>query len=156
MVKFADEAGGVELNQQLAQLVELRGSEFPFQFGLDIGDAFTDCSRNGVSPLGEPDAFEALVRWVVVADQVAELLHLSEQVVHRLLGHASLGCELRRAAVLRPWIAQDGEVGWDEIGEAGVMEVEEDSCDHGIRGLTQQCADQRWAERILRFEGQVT
>ena len=92
-------------------------------------------------PDWEADALEALVCGVIVAGQVPELLHLSEEVVHRLLGHACLGCEIRRAAVLRTWIAQNGEVGGDQIGEAGVMEVEEDSCDHGVRGLTQQCAD---------------
>ena len=44
-------------------------------------------------------------------------------------------------------------MGGDQIGEAGVMEVEEDSRDYGVRGLTQQCADQRRAERIFRVRG---
>jgi hypothetical protein len=38
----ADEAGGVELGQQLAQLVEPCRAEFLFEFGLDLGDAFAD------------------------------------------------------------------------------------------------------------------
>jgi hypothetical protein len=91
---LADEAGGVELDQQLPQLVELCRSEFPFEFGLDLGDAVADRSGGGVSSLGEVDAFEALVLGVVVAGEVAELLHLAEQVVHGLSGHAGLGREL--------------------------------------------------------------
>ena len=78
----ADEAGGVELDQQVAQLVELCRSELVFQFGFDLGDDVADRSRGGVSSVGEADAFEALVLGIVVAGEVAELLHLSEQVIH--------------------------------------------------------------------------
>jgi hypothetical protein len=66
-VEFADEAGGVELDQQLAQLVELCRSELLFQFDLDLGDDVADRSRGGLSSLGEADALEALVVRVVVA-----------------------------------------------------------------------------------------
>src|SRR5690242_2557275 len=42
LVELADEAGGVERNQQSAQLVELRRSELLLQLGLDLGDDVTD------------------------------------------------------------------------------------------------------------------
>src|SRR5215217_5797900 len=74
LLEFPDEAGGVELDQQLAQLVELRRSQLLFQFGLDLGDGLADCAFGGVSSLGEVYAFDTLVVGVVIAGEVAELL----------------------------------------------------------------------------------
>ncbi len=156
LVEFADEAGGVELDQELAQLVELCRSELLFQFGLDLGDDLADGSRRGVSSRGEADALEALVFRVVVAGEVPELLHLSEQVVHRLSGHQGFGGELGRAAVLRSGVAQNREMGRHQVRETGVVEASEDSCDDGVERNAQQRADQRGPEWIFRFGGQVT
>jgi len=94
LTEFADDAAGVEVNKQLAQLVESCRSELLFKFGLDLGDGFADRPRRGVSSLGEVDALGALVFGVVVTGEVSQLLHLSQQVVHRLLAHAGVGCEL--------------------------------------------------------------
>jgi hypothetical protein len=49
LVELADEARGVEVDQELAQLVELCRSELLFQFGLDLGDDVADRLRGGVS-----------------------------------------------------------------------------------------------------------
>jgi hypothetical protein len=43
-----------------------------------------------------------------------------------------------------------------QVGEAGVVEAGEDSCDDGVERHAQQRADQRWSEWIFGCEGQVT
>ena len=137
-------------------MVELCRAEFVFQFGLDLGDDVADCSRGGVSSLGEADALVALVRGVVVAGEVSELLHLTEQVVHRLFGHTGFGGELGRSAVLRSGVPQDREVGRHQVRETGVVEAREDSGDDGVERHAQKRAYQRGSEGIFGLEGQVT
>jgi len=58
--------------------------------------------------------------------------------------------------MLGPGVLKDGEVRRDQVGEAGVVETDEDSCEDGIEGHAHERADQRRSEWIFGLDGQVT
>ena len=93
-LSFADDVGGVELNEELAQLRELLCPQLPFELGLDLADGVTDVLEGGVASFGEVNAFGALVFGIIVAGEISELLHLPQQVAHCLLGHAGFGSKV--------------------------------------------------------------
>jgi hypothetical protein len=99
------------------------------------------------SPFGQVDSLGTQVLGVRVASQVSQSLQLAEQVVHRLFGHLRLGCEVRRASVLRARVAQDGGVGSHQIREPGLLEPSKDAGADRIDRHAHQRAEQRRTER---------
>ena len=87
----------VEVGQQEAELGEVLGAESLFSFALDFADDAAHRARGSPAARGERNAREALVAGIGGALEVAEALELPEQVVKRLLAHARLRGELRRA-----------------------------------------------------------
>jgi hypothetical protein len=75
-----------------------------------------------VPPFGEVDPFGPLVGGVVFAGEIVELFELFEEVAHCLPRHTGLDRNVRGASALGWWVAKDGEVRGQEVGEAGVVE----------------------------------
>jgi hypothetical protein len=63
----ADRVGGVQLDQQLAQLGELLWSELSFELGFDLSDGLADGLRGGVAAIGQVDPLGSPVGRVVLA-----------------------------------------------------------------------------------------
>ena len=88
--------------------------------------------------------------------EIAELLELSQQVIHRLFGHLRLGSDLRRPLVFRPGVAQNMEMGRDDVRETGLVQPVDHPRANRVDRHAHQRADQRWSERGVARDGQVT
>src|SRR4051794_9415162 len=83
-----------QLAEEGPQFCEPLGAELALPIRLDLSDDLAHRLDDGVAASGQADSPRAPVVGILRAGQVAGLLHVAQQVVHRLLGHAGLGGEL--------------------------------------------------------------
>src|SRR5664280_2007381 len=71
-----DECGPVDCHEQLTKLSKPLMAEVTFEFHFDARHAVPHDATNRIAPLGKFDPPGALVVWVIVALQIAQLLEL--------------------------------------------------------------------------------
>jgi hypothetical protein len=115
----------------------------------DFGDDLPDRIDGAMSPGGEMDVLGALIAGVVATPEIPAVLHLPEQVVERLLGHAGPGRELGRALVLGAGVLQHVQMRGHQIGESALVQAGEHPVAYRLERDPQQRADQRWRRTSL-------
>ena len=92
---------------------------------LDLAHSVSDDVGGLFATRREDNAFRSSVVGVDLALEVAESFELAEEVVDRLLAHASAGGELRRPGTLRAGVQHEVQMRRVEVVESVLVEASE-------------------------------
>lgn len=136
----------IELEQKAAELREALLPELFLPVSLDSADGVSDGVGGPFAARGEGDPFRPSVIGVRSALQVAEAFELAEEVVDRLLAHASPGGELGGSRPLGPWVQQEVQVRPVQVVEPLLVQMGEHPSQHLLPRHPQEDTDQRRPE----------
>src|SRR4051812_41543233 len=114
---------------------------------LDLADGVPDGEGGLFAPCGEGDSFRSSVVGIRSALEVSEAFELAEEVVDRLLAHASPGGKLGGSCPLWPGVEQEVQVGRVQVVESVLVQTGEHPTLHLLPWHTQKGADERRPKR---------
>ena len=123
-------------------------SELGLPFALNVFDGVANRVGGPFAAIGQDDALGSAIVGVGPALKLPEGFKLAEQVVGRLLAHAALGGQLRRAQTLRAGIEDEVHVGHLEVLEPVRVQALEHAPHDALPRHPQKRPDHRRAEAI--------
>jgi hypothetical protein len=132
---------GVELGEQLAELLHALLAQSPSPLPLDPRDDLECLADLGPAPLGQEDQARAPIARIGSTLDVTVRFEVVDQVAHRLLGDLGPLGELGEARALRLDVLEDGGVGGADVVEAGLGQALGDSPHDLLEWAPEQDAD---------------